>query len=297
MERDVPAVLHDILINTRAELSLAQDVKPLAEVQDACARATEPRGFARAITGMHRTGSVAVIAEVKRKSPSAGWIRPSYEPAVNGSDTFDPVKYALQYEQAGATAISCLTDHIFFGGCLTYIQRIRDAVALPVIRKDFIVDSYQIYEARAAGADAVLLIAECLDDATMRELVQVARSVALDVLLEVHSEHNLRRALDLLEAIGDHGMLLGINNRDLSTMTTDIQNAITLSRRLPSTRGVVAESGIRTREDLELLAQAGIDAVLVGEHLMRQDSPGDALRDLLSQQFTMRDQHDASSRM
>lgn len=198
---------------------------------------------------------------------------------------FDPVNIARQYHDAGASAISCLTDEFDFGGDLSFIQGIRDTVPLPVLRKDFIVDQYQIWEARAAGADAVLLIAECIDPSMMKECRDLAETLGMSVLVEVHSEDNLRAVLAEMSFPIDGRSLLGINNRDLTRMKTELGNTAQLLDAVGDQVGdrsvVVGESGIRTPADLASLREVGVRIVLVGEHLMSQPSPGDALRVLL----------------
>ncbi len=232
-----------------------------------------PRGFVQALT-TGRAHRIAVIAEIKRKSPSAGWIRPG--------DDFDPVPIACAYADAGASAISCLTDKKYFGGSASYIQRIRTHVLLPVLRKDFLIDPWQIDESRAIGADAVLLIAECLDDETLATLAGRAIERDLDILFEAHDREHLDRIVSVADTLPVDRYLIGINNRDLRTMTTNLGHAIELSQALSSRDRVVAESGIRTAQDLRLLQDAGLSIVLVGEHLMRRSDPGGALADLLA---------------
>ncbi len=206
-----------------------------------------------------------VLAEVKRASPSAGPIRPGADPAA----------IAAAYAAAGAAAISVLTDRRFFDGDLAFLARCRAAVPLPLLRKDFVVDPYQVAESRAAGADAILLIAAALAPAQLAELAAAARGHGLDVLVEVHGEDELPAAL------ASGATLIGINHRDLKTMKMDLSLTPALAPRLPPGVVLVAESGIRTAEDVARLGAAGAHAVLVGEHLMRAPSPGAALRELL----------------
>ena len=217
-----------------------------------------------------------VIAEIKRKSPSAGVIR----------DKFDPLAIARQYHAAGARAISCLTDEEDFGGDLRFIEQIREVVDLPVLRKDFIVDAYQVWESRAAGADAILLIAECLDIESMVTCHSLASDLGMTTLIEVHNEENLHRVLDSMSFPVDGDTLLGINNRDLAQMKTDLAHTgrmlDALGERTVERALVVSESGIRTPADLATLRSFGVGIVLVGEHLMAQSDPGDALRALLA---------------
>lgn len=237
-----------------------------------------PRDFHGALTAPGRTG-VSVIAEVKRQSPSAGLIRPEY-----ADDSFAPESIAARYHAGGAHAISCLTDEKFFAGRLAFINRIKARVPIPVLRKDFIIDPWQVWESRAAGADAILLIAECLDDPTLVALHALARSLQLSVLLEVHDLDNLARATSLVGAGTAPGTLLGVNNRDLRTMIVDLEQTIRLAGHLPNRSGLVSESGIRSKADLDRLALHGVNIVLVGESLMRERDPGDALVRLISGQ-------------
>jgi indole-3-glycerol phosphate synthase len=206
-----------------------------------------------------------VIAEVKRASPSAGII----------AERFDPVATAIRYEAAGASALSVLTDERFFLGRLEDLTACRKAVSLPVLRKDFLIDRYQVAEARAAGADCVLLIAECLDNCTLRDLYYHAHELGLQVLIEIHDPANLDRVLEL------DPDLLGINNRNLATFETDPGHSIALAARVPAGCTIISESGIKSRADVVRLEQAGIRAILVGESLMRAPDPGKALGELL----------------
>jgi indole-3-glycerol phosphate synthase len=214
-----------------------------------------PRGFARALRFMRDSGGTALIAEVKKGSPSKGIIRAD----------FDPVNIAEIYQQGGATCLSVLTDRQYFHGHLRYLGLIREQVGLPLLRKDFIIDPYQLYEARVAGADAVLLIAAALEDGQLAELAGIAAELRLDTLLEVHDAEELDRALALPVD------LIGINNRDLKTFRTDLAITERLAGRIPRERLAVAESGIGTRSDIERLQRAGAGAFLVGESLMRED--------------------------
>jgi indole-3-glycerol phosphate synthase len=257
-------ILDEILAVKRTEIAAAQATRSLAEV-DAAARAAGPvRGLERALR--RAAGEpVRVIAEIKRASPSAGAIR-------TGAD---PAEIAREYAGGGASAISVLTDRRFFDGELGFLARCREAVGLPLLRKDFVIDAYQIAEARAAGADAVLLIVAALAPAQLAELVAAARSYALDALVEVHDLHEVDTAL----AAG--ATLLGVNHRDLKTFTMDMTLTAQIAPRVPAGVVLVGESGIRSREDVHRLAAAGAHAVLVGEQLMRAPSPGQALRELL----------------
>jgi indole-3-glycerol phosphate synthase len=271
------ATLRQILDHKRKEIALAKKVVSLETLKEQITELGRPRNFFAAVTKHDDPNRTAIIAEIKRKSPSAGWIRPEYE-----SDDFDPVRIARQYHDAGAAAISCLTDERFFAGSLSYIHAIRDAVPLPVIRKDFIVDPYQIYEARAAGADAILLIAEALTESVLIDLMILARDLQLTALVEVHSMDNLLRVRPHVGFPLRSYSLLGINNRDLETMTTDIAHTTRLVDLVDDPRVLVSESGIKTPEHLATLRKVGVRTALVGESLMRTEHPGDALCELMA---------------
>jgi indole-3-glycerol phosphate synthase len=272
-----PAVLAEILAHKRDEVERAKSKIPFAELEAAVAQAEPPRNFFRAVT-RSGTNETAVIAEVKRRSPSAGLIRPEYD-----GEAFRPEAIAREYERAGAAAISCLTDERFFGGHLAFLERIKDAVGIPVLRKDFLIDPWQLWESRAAGADAVLLIAEALTESVMVDMLILAQQLRMTVLLEVHSMENLLRVRPHVGFPHPTYCLLGINNRDLTTMTTSLGHTLRLVDLVEDPSVLVSESGIRTPEDLTRLRDVGVRIVLVGEHLMRQPSPGEALRLLLGQ--------------
>ncbi len=262
-------VLADILAHKRDEIAAAKAVRPLDELKAAAADTDTPRNFFKAVTDPRRR--LKVIAEIKRASPSAGLIR----------DDFDPVRLAEQYHANGAAAISCLTDAKFFQGDLAFIEQIKAAVPLPVLRKDFIVDPYQLYEARAASADAVLLIAECLGEPQLIDLLILATELKLTVLLEVHDMESLIQVKSHVGFPHPGYQLLGINNRDLRTMTTDLRHTIDLLGEVPNKDILVSESGIKTHDDIATLLKHGVYRVLVGEHLMRQPDPGQALHELI----------------
>jgi indole-3-glycerol phosphate synthase len=255
-------ILDEILARTRADLSLRRERVPLADLEAACGALAPARSLAAAL---RRPGAVTCIAEHKRRSPSAGWIR-------EGSDVAEVVG---AYARAGAAALSVLTDEPFFGGALSDLRRARAAVEIPILRKDFIVDRYQVVEARAAGADAILLIVAALADAEISTLLAAAREVGVEAMVEVHDRAELDRAL----AAGAE--IVGINNRDLRTFTIDRELAVRLRPLVPASRVVVAESGIRDGADVARLRAAGVDAMLVGETLMRAPEPGAALAALL----------------
>ena len=262
-------VLTEIVNHKRAELAEAVARRPLAEVRAAALDTAPPRNFFAAVTRPKQT--LRVIAEIKRASPSAGVIR----------EDFDPVTLAMAYAEHGAAAISCLTDEKYFQGSLGFIAKIKSAVPLPVLRKDFILDPYQVYEARAAGADAILLIAECLGEAQLIDLLILATELKLTSLIEVHDYESLIQVKSHVGFPHPGYQLLGINNRDLKTMTTDVSHTLDLLPEVPDRDILVSESGIRTHDDIRRLADEGVHRVLVGEHLMRQRDVGAALQRLM----------------
>ena len=276
-------MLQDIVAHKRIEVARARTATPLEVLQARVEESADrPRNFFAAVVDEHDRVGTRVIAEVKRMSPSAGVIR----------EDFDPVAIARQYEEAGAAAISCLTDEKYFGGHLGYIQAIRQAVALPVLRKDFIVDLYQIWEARAAGADAILLIAEVLNESELLDMMILARDLGMTALVEIHDVENLLRVRRHIGFPHSGYSLLGINNRDLKAMKTDIAHTFRMLDMLEDTRAVVSESGIRTGDDLVRLRRHGVNIVLVGEHLMREPNPGEALREMLHESRVLRSDDD-----
>lgn len=263
-------ILTRILDTKAREVAEAQAARPLVVVATA-AEATRPtRGFLRALAA---EPDISVIAEVKKASPSKGVIRAD----------FDPVAIAKAYEAAGATCLSVLTDREYFQGDLSYLQAIHDTVSLPLLRKDFIIDPYQVYEARAAGADAILLIvaafvgdsAQGRTTGDMHHLSELAKAMGMDVLVEVHTAQEVQEALSM------GAELIGINNRDLKTFHTSLDVTFSLVPSVPKDRLLVSESGIGSYEDLQRLQRAGVRAVLVGESLMRQHDVGQALQALL----------------
>ncbi|HZW08932.1 MAG TPA: indole-3-glycerol phosphate synthase TrpC [Phycisphaerales bacterium] len=271
-----PPVLREIVAHKRVEVELAKARTPLRELEALVAQAEPPRNFFRAVTRHGNRDDTAVIAEIKRRSPSAGLIRPEY-----AGDAFRPEDIAQAYFSNGASAISCLTDEKFFGGRLSFLQRVKDAVPLPVLRKDFLVDTYQLWESRAHGADAALLIAECLTESQIVDMLILAQQLQLTVLLEVHSMENLLRVRPHVGFPHPAYCLLGINNRDLSSMTTDLGHTLRLVDLVEDRSVLVSESGLRTPEDLARLREENVRIVLVGEHLMKHPSPGRALAELL----------------
>ena len=262
-------VLAQIVADKRQEVGAARQACSIDEVKARALDNEPPRNFFAAVT--RPKGELRVIAEVKKASPSAGLIR----------EDFDPVAIAEAYHGAGAAAISCLTDAKYFQGSLDYISQIKSAVPLPVLRKDFIIDPYQVYEARAAGADAVLLIAECLGEPQMIDLLILATELKMTVLLEVHDFESLIQVKSHVGFPHPGYQLLGINNRNLKTMTTDLGHTLNLLGEVPDKDVLVSESGIRTHDDIKRLQEAGVHRVLVGEHLMRQPDVGVALRELM----------------
>lgn len=269
-------MLREIADHKRLEVEAAKARIPFTELEAMVAQQEPPRNFFAAVTSHPDKKHVSVIAEVKRRSPSAGLIRPEYD-----GDGFDPAGIARRYHANGAAAISCLTDERYFGGDLSYIERIKEAVPLPVLRKDFIVDQWQLWESRAAGADAVLLIAECLNDSELVDMQILAQQLRLTTLLEVHGIESLLRVRPHVGFPHRSYGLLGINNRDLRTMKVDLAHTVRLLDMVEDAGVLVSESGITTGEDLTRLRGHGVRIVLVGEHLMRQDDPGAALADLL----------------
>ncbi|HEV3162794.1 MAG TPA: indole-3-glycerol phosphate synthase TrpC [Isosphaeraceae bacterium] len=255
-------ILDEIVASKRREVELARQRMPLEELEIQAASAPPVRDFRAALAG---PGPIRLIAEVKKASPSAQVIR---------SD-FDPIAIARAYQAHGAACLSVLTDAPYFQGHLSYLARIRASVAIPLLRKDFLLDEYQVVEARLAGADAVLLIAEILDDATLAALLARARALGMAALVEFYDEPNLARVLD---AGAD---LIGINNRDLRSFRTDLEHTLRLRDRIPPEVVLVSESGIRSRADVERLEAAGVSAILVGETLMRSEDIGLAVERLL----------------
>jgi indole-3-glycerol phosphate synthase len=258
------SVLDRILAVKRDEVDAARRARPLAAIRAEAASTARPRGFVESLRAAIAAGRPAVIAEVKKASPSKGVLRPD----------FDPRTIAKSYEAGGASCLSVLTDSMFFQGAPEHLIAAREACALPVLRKDFTIDPYQIYEARAMGADCILLIVAALDVPRMKALEGAAREVGLDVLVEVHDAAELDLALELKTP------LLGINNRDLRTFETRLETTLGLLPRIPPDRLPVTESGILTRADVDRMRAAGVQAFLVGEAFMRAPEPGAALASL-----------------
>ena len=262
---DVPSILDKIVTAKRKELAEAKQAAPLAQVQQAATEQPRPLDLSGALTG----GTIRLIAEVKKASPSRGLLSPD----------FDPVRLAETYVANGAAAISCLTDPRFQGE-LSHLSTIKQTGAsghAPVLRKDFIFDPYQVYEARAAGADGILLIVAILDPTQLKDLLEIARSLEMQCLVEVHDEQELETAV---EAGAD---IIGINNRDLHTFTTDLAVTQRLAPMVPDDKAMVSESGIFTPDDLRLLAQSRVNAVLVGEAIVTASDVGAKVRELSGQ--------------
>ena len=255
-------VLGRIIAGKRTELETEKRQLPMRRAIELASAAPPPHPFGAALRA---PGRINVIAEVKRASPSRGDIRRAADPAT----------VARAYAEAGAAAVSVLTDERFFLGSPRHLEQVRAAVSLPLLRKDFIFDEYQIYRSRAHGADAVLLIARVLEPRLLQTLLGVTRSLHMEALVEVHDEDELRRALDC------GATLVGVNNRDLGSLTVSIDTSLRLAPLLPNTVLRVSESGIESRADLDRLRDAGYEAFLIGERLMREDDPGAALLALL----------------
>lgn len=259
-------ILQKIVEVKRQEVALASGRKPLSEVRADAESRVLTRDFLGAMRASITAGRPAVIAEIKKASPSKGVIR----------EDFIPADIAQSYAEFGASCLSVLTDRQFFQGSVDYLKQARASCPLPVLRKDFLIDPYQVYESRVMGADAVLLIAACLDDAQMRDMESIARSMDMAVLVEVHDAAEMERALRLKTP------LLGVNNRNLKTFDVSLQTTLTLMDMVPPDRLLVSESGIHTRDDVLRLGAAGVQAFLVGEAFMRAADPGAALASLFS---------------
>lgn len=259
-----PDILQKILARKVEEIAGRARRMPLAVLKNNLAQAPAPRGFLKAIRSRLATGRPAVIAEIKKASPSKGLLRADFRPA----------EIAQSYERHGATCLSVLTDEDFFQGSDAYLQQARAACGLPVLRKDFSIDAYQVYEARIIGADAILLIVAALDDTQLRELAELAAELGMDVLVEVHDAAELERALALPVP------LIGVNNRDLRTFHTSLETTLDLLGKIPDDRVVVTESGIHAPADVARMRARGVNVFLVGEAFMKADDPGMKLQEL-----------------
>jgi indole-3-glycerol phosphate synthase len=263
---DTPDILKKILQRKQQEIAERSKRLPINLLQQLAENAEPVRGFVEAIERKLAAGQSAVIAEVKKASPSKGVLR----------EDFRPAEIALSYENGGAACLSVLTDQDFFQGHEDYLKQARTACQLPVIRKDFIIDPYQVFEARAIGADCILLIVAALDDDQLEQLSQLAIQLDMDVLVEVHNEEELHRALVL------NLPLVGINNRDLHTFETSLETTIKLLNFIPDETIVITESGILGKEDVTFMREHGVNGFLVGEAFMRADKPGEALANLFN---------------
>ena len=261
-----PDILKQILRRKVEEIKELSKKISLRSLNHLAANSPPPRGFIKAIYARLQLQQPAIIAEIKKASPSKGVLRAD----------FDPVAIAKSYEENGAACLSVITDKDFFQGSDEYLRQIHQACMLPILRKDFIIDAYQVYEARALGADCILLIVVALDDAQLHDLANLATHLGMDVLVEVHDRKDLERALLL------NSHLIGINNRNLRTFSTHLNTTLNLLKLIPKQRIIVSESGIHTSQDIANLREAGVHTFLVGEAFMRAEDPGVALFNLLN---------------
>ena len=262
-------ILDHILADKRVEVQRRKQQVPLEALRDRCEGLGKCRNFYKAVTKGNRRG-LNVIAEVKKASPSAGLIR----------EDFDPVAIATIYEQCGADAISVLTDEKYFQGRLDYLTAVKEAVSLPVLRKDFIVDEYQVYESLVAGADAILLIAEALTQSLLMDLLILANRLTMTVLIEVHDADSLLQVRSMIGFPQKHYSVLGINNRDLTTMQVDFNTTGRLAELVDNRKELIAESGIKTREDVRKLIRLGVGGVLIGQTLCASASIEEKFKEL-----------------
>ncbi|MDM8560321.1 indole-3-glycerol phosphate synthase TrpC [Candidatus Parabeggiatoa sp. HSG14] len=264
--KNTPDILKKILQRKLEEIKRHSQQISLRDLSLMADNSPPPRGFVESINTRLQLQQPAIIAEIKKASPSKGILRTN----------FDPIAIAKSYEQNGAACLSILTDKDFFQGADAYLEKVHKTCSLPILRKDFIIDAYQVYEARAIKADCILLIVAALDDAQLRDLADLATHLGMDVLVEVHDHKELERALAL------NTRLIGINNRNLRTFTTHLTTTLDLLRWIPKKRIVVSESGIHTPEDIALLRQAKVHTFLIGEAFMKANDPGVALSNLLN---------------
>ncbi len=264
MTDNTPDILKKIIHRKWEEIAEAQLLVPEQQLVDLVETAPSVRGFVDSMKKRINAGEPAVIAEIKKASPSKGVLR----------EDFDPAAIAASYENGGACCLSVLTDADFFQGSVAYLKQARQHCQLPVLRKDFMIDAYQVYEARVMGADCILLIVACLEDEQMQQLSDLAQQLGMDVLVEVHDAEELQRALRLPLP------MVGINNRNLRTFETSLQTTLDLIKQIPDQRLVVTESGILAAADVALMRENHVHAFLVGEAFMRSDDPGQRLSEL-----------------
>ena len=263
---NTPDILKKIIKRKLEEVEERRALVSLLDIKKRANSAAAPRSFVYALQRKIQAGQAAVIAEIKKASPSKGVMR----------ENFNPAEIASSYEKGGAACLSVLTDIDFFQGSDAYLKQAREVCALPVLRKEFIIDPYQVYEARGMGADCILLIVACLTDEQLKELSDLAIELEMDVLVEVHDAEELKRALPL-------GLpMIGINNRNLRTFETSLQTTIDLLKQIPDDCIVVTESGIHNKDDVKLMQQHNVNAFLVGEAFMRADDPGEKLAELFA---------------
>jgi indole-3-glycerol phosphate synthase len=263
---DTPDILKKILDKKVEEVTSRKQRMSIADLEEIAQGVERPRGFYKALQAKVSAKKPAIIAEIKKASPSKGVIR----------EDFQPINIGLDYAMNGAACLSVLTDKDFFQGAEVYLEMVRNRCPLPIIRKDFMIDPYQIYESRALGADCILLIVAALGDEQMHELADATNKLGMDVLVEVHDADELQRALAL------DTKLVGINNRNLRTFETSLQTTLDLKAQIPADRVVITESGIHTQADVQLMLDNEIYAFLVGESFMRAESPGQKMRELFS---------------
>ncbi|MDD1605815.1 MAG: indole-3-glycerol phosphate synthase TrpC [Methylococcaceae bacterium] len=263
---NTPDILKTILATKQQEVARRKVNAPIDMLEEIASGVERPRGFANALQSKILAKKPAIIAEIKKASPSQGVIR----------ENFQPVTIAQDYAMNGATCLSVLTDKEYFQGSEAYLEMVRKRVPLPVLRKDFMIDAYQVYEARALGADCILLIVAALEDSVMHELADLATKLGMDVLVEVHDADELQRALTL------DTKLIGINNRNLRTFNTSLQTTLDLQAAIPADRLIITESGIHSHDDVQLMLDNAIYGFLVGEAFMRAEHPGKKMRELFA---------------